>query len=182
MFGTDDLIFHPRNGCGTIRSLTRRVPFPPTQNGEAGEAAQGQAQDYYDVLLLDGGTMYVPVNRAESLGLRLLTNGIDVIRACLHSPPRSLPRDGRERAAELLRRSQMAEPTALVATVRDLVVQSRGRALSASETAWLRKSCERLSIEAALVDGIPRAQAYDAIWETVKLLGATQRPASDAQD
>jgi hypothetical protein len=29
-----------------------------------------------------------------------------------------------------------------------------------------------LSIEAALVDGIPRSQAYDAIWETVKLLSA----------
>jgi RNA polymerase-interacting CarD/CdnL/TRCF family regulator len=114
--------------------------------------------------------MFVPVSRAERLGLRLLINGIDVIRVCMHSPPRSLPRDGRERAAELLARSQMAEPTALVAAVRDLVVQSRGRALTASETTWLRKSCERLSVEAALVDGISRSQAYDAIWETVKLL------------
>jgi protein-tyrosine-phosphatase len=69
-------------------------------------------------------------------------------------------------------RSQMAEPTALVAAVRDLAVQSRGRALTASETTWLRKSCERLSIEASLVDSIPKAQAFDAIWETVKQLSA----------
>jgi RNA polymerase-interacting CarD/CdnL/TRCF family regulator len=172
MFGPGDLIFHPKNGCGTIRSLTRRDPFRPGQGGEAGEAVPDQVQDYYDIHLLDGGTMFVPVSRAERLGLRLLINGIDVIRVCMHSPPRSLPRDGRERAAELLARSQMAEPTALVAAVRDLVVQSRGRALTASETTWLRKSCERLSIEAALVDGISRSQAYDAIWETVKLLSA----------
>jgi RNA polymerase-interacting CarD/CdnL/TRCF family regulator len=172
MLSPGDLIFHPKNGCGTIRSLTRRDPFRPGRGGEAGEAVPDQAQDYYDIHLLDGGTMFVPVSRAERLGLRLLTNGIDVIRVCMHSPPRNLPRDGRERAAELLARSQMGEPTALAAAVRDLVAQSRGRALSASETTWLRKSCERLSIEAALVDGISRAQAYDAIWETVKQLSA----------
>ena len=172
MFGAGDLIFHPRNGCGTVRSLTRRDPFRPVQDGKAGKAVQDQAQDYYDILLLDGGTMYVPVNRAERIGLRLLTNGIDVIRVCMHSLPRSLPRDGRERAAELQARSQMGEPTALAAAVRDLAAQSRDRALTASETTWLRKSCERLSIEAALVDGISRTQAYDAIWETVKQLSA----------
>ena len=38
MFGPGDLIFHPKNGCGTIRSLTRRDPFRPGQGGEAGEA------------------------------------------------------------------------------------------------------------------------------------------------
>ncbi len=173
MFGPGDLIFHPRNGCGTVRSLTRRDPFRPGQDGVAGEAVPDQAQDYYDIQLLDGGTMFVPVSQAERLGLRLLTNGLDVFRICMHSPPRSLPQDGRERAAELLKRSLMSEPTALVAAVRDVVAQSRGRTLTASETTWLRKSCERLSIEAALVDGISRAQAYDAIWETVKQLSAT---------
>ncbi len=172
MLQPGDQIFHPKNGCGTIRSLTRRDPFRPGQGGQAGEAVPDQAQDYYDIHLLDGGTMFVPVSRAERLGLRLLTNGIDAIRVCMHSPPRSLPQDSRERAAELQARSQMGEPTALVAAIRDLAVQTRGRALTASETTWLRKSCERLSIEAALVDGISRAQAYDAIWETVKLLGA----------
>ncbi len=172
MFSPGDLIFHPRNGCGTVRSLTRRDPFHPGQDGEAGEAVQDQRQDYYDILLLDGGTMYVPVSRSERLGLRLLTNGIDVIKVGMHSPPRSLPRDGRERAAELQTRSQMAEPTALVAAVRDMAAQSRGRTLSASEATWLRKSCERLSIEAALVDGISRSQAYDAIWEMVQQLSA----------
>jgi RNA polymerase-interacting CarD/CdnL/TRCF family regulator len=174
MFGPGDLIFHPKNGCGTIRSLARRDPFHRSENGVAGEANPDLAQDYYDIQLLDGGTMYVPVNRAERLGLRLLTNGLEVITVCMQSPPRSLPRDGRERAAELLARSQMAEPAALAAAVRDFVAQSRGRALTASETTWLRKSCERLSIEAALVDNISKSQAYDAIWEIVKQLSAVR--------
>lgn len=173
MLGPGDLIFHPRNGFGTIRGLTQRDPYRPGQDALASEGVSDQAQDYYDIQLMDGGTLLVPVNRAKRVGLRLLTNGIDAIAASLHSPPRSLPGDSRERAAELLARSQMGEPTALVSSVRDMVAQSRGRTLSASETTWLRKSCERLIIEAALVDRISRSQAHDAIWELVRQLSTT---------
>jgi len=172
MFGPGDLIFHPRNGFGAIRSLTRRDPFHPVQDGVASEAISDQAQDYYDIQLLAGGTLLVPVSRAKRLGLRLLTNSLEVITTCMHSPPRSLPKDGRERAAELLARSQMGEPTALAASVRDMVAQSRGRTRTASEKTWLEKACERLSVEAALVDNISRSQAHAAIWETVKQLSA----------
>ena len=121
---------------------------------------------------MDGGTLLVPVSRAERVGLRLLTNGIDAITLCLHSPARSLPGDPRQRAAELRLRGQMSEPTALASSVRDMLSQSHGRALTASEKAWLDKSCERLSKEAALVDRIPRAQAHAAIQETVSRLSA----------
>ncbi len=73
-------------------------------------------------------------------------------------------------AAELWARGQVGEPTALAASVRDMVAQSRGRAHTASEREWLNKSCERLSTEAALVDGISKSQAHAAIWEAVKQL------------
>jgi RNA polymerase-interacting CarD/CdnL/TRCF family regulator len=53
-----------------------------------------------------------------------------------------------------------------------MLAQSRGRTLTASEKTWLAKSCERLSIEAALVDRISRAQAHAAIWEAVSELSA----------
>ena len=173
MLSPGDLIFHPRNGFGTIRGLTRRDPFHPGQDVMASKGVSDQAQDYYDIELSDGGTMLVPVSRAERLGLRLLTNGLDVIVACLHSPAQSLPGDARQRAAELLARGQMGEPTALVASVRDMLAQSRGRAHTASEKAWLDKSCERLSTEAALVDRISRSQAHAAIREAVTQLSAT---------
>jgi len=173
MLGPGDLIFHPRNGFGTIRGLTSRNPFQPSQDGVANDSVSNQTQDYYDIQLTDGGTLLVPVNRAKRVGLRLLTNGIDAITICLHSPAQSLPADARQRAAELWARGQIGEPTALAASVRDMVTHSRGRTLTASEKEWLNKSCERLSIEAALVDRIPRSQAQAAIWEVVKQLSAT---------
>jgi len=122
---------------------------------------------------MDGGTLLVPVSRAEHVGLRLLTNGVDAITICLHSQAHSLLEDARKRAAELWERGQIGEPTALAASVRDMLAQSRGRTLTRSEKAWLDKSCERLSTEAALVDRISRSQAHAAIWDAVNQLSAT---------
>jgi RNA polymerase-interacting CarD/CdnL/TRCF family regulator len=172
MLDPGDLIHHPTHGFGTITGLTRRDPLHPMQEVVAAGDMSGQAQDYYDIELMDGGTLLVPVSRAERVGLRLLTNGVDEITTCLHSPAQSLPDDARKRAAELWARGQVGEPIALAASVRDMLAQSRGRALSTSEKAWLDKSCGRLSIEAALVDRIPRAQAHAAIWEAVNQLSA----------
>ena len=51
----------------------------------------GQAQEYYDIQLMDGGTILVPVNKAGRVGLRLLSNGVDAVTSCLQSPAQSLP-------------------------------------------------------------------------------------------
>jgi RNA polymerase-interacting CarD/CdnL/TRCF family regulator len=172
MLSPGDQIFHPQHGFGTISSLMRRDPRYPIQEVVTGEGASDQIQDYYDIELMGGGTLLVPVGRAERVGLRPLTNGVDAVTICLRSPARSLPGDARQRAAELWARGQNGEPTALAASVRDMLAQSRGRALTASEKTWLDKSCERLTTEAALVDRISRAQARDAIWEAVNQLSA----------
>ena len=112
MLDQGDLIFHPSHGFGTISGLTRRDPLHPIQDVVAGEGVSDQAEDYYDIQLMDGGTLLVPVSRAERVGLRLLTNGVDAIAICLHSPAQSLPEDARKRAAELWARGRIGEPTA----------------------------------------------------------------------
>jgi len=166
MLSPGDQIFHPKHGFGTISRLTRRDPLHPIQD-EASGSVSDQAEDYYDIQLMSGGTLLVPVGRAERVGLRPLTNGVDAVTICLHSPARSLPGDARQRSFELRERGQNGEPTALAASVRDMLAQSRGRSLTASEKAWLDKSFERLTTEAALVDRISRSEAHAAIWEAV---------------
>jgi len=172
MLGPGDLIFHPRHGFGTVSGLTRRDPLHPIQEVAASEGVSDRAQAYYEIELMAGGTLLVPVSRADLVGLRLLTISVDAIKICLRSPAQSLPEDARKRAAELFARGQNGEPTALAASVRDMVTHSRGRALTASEKTWLDKSCERLSIEAALVDRISRSEAHSAILEAVSQLSA----------
>jgi RNA polymerase-interacting CarD/CdnL/TRCF family regulator len=163
-----DPIFHPKYGVGTVNSLTRRDRVRPIHEPTSAEAESDLTEDYYDIHLLEGGTLLVPVSRAGSVGLRLLTNGIEAIKAGLCSPAESLPADSRERAAALRMREQVAEPGALAHTVRDMLAQSRGRALSAGEKTWLDKSCQRLSAEAALVDRISVVEARAAVWEAVR--------------
>ena len=91
MLDPGDMIFHPRHGFGTIHGLTRRDPLHPIEDG-ASEGVSDQTLAYYDIQLMDGGTLLVPVSRAEHVGLRLLTNGVDAITICLHSPAQSLTR------------------------------------------------------------------------------------------
>jgi RNA polymerase-interacting CarD/CdnL/TRCF family regulator len=165
-----DPIFHPKYGFGTVHSLTRRDRTRPSHEPSTTDAESDRTEDYYDIHLVEGGTLLVPVDRAESVGLRRLTNGIEAVKASLCSPARSLPASFRERAAVLRTREQLAEPAALADSVRDMLAQSRGRSLSAGEKTWLDNSCERLSMEAALVDHIARAEARAAIWAAVNQL------------
>jgi RNA polymerase-interacting CarD/CdnL/TRCF family regulator len=167
-----DPIFHPKFGFGAIHGITRRERIQPVKEAAAGEAAAAdRTEEYYDIHLREGGTLLVPISRAEGVGLRRLTGGIAAVRASMFSPPQSLPDDFRERAAVLRQRGQLPEPAALAHSVRDLVAQSRGRTLSAGENTWLEKSCQRLSIEAALVDQISFDEASEAIWLVVRELG-----------
>jgi RNA polymerase-interacting CarD/CdnL/TRCF family regulator len=169
MFAPGDSVFHPRYGFGTIVSLARRDPDHPWQ-----EAGPGEALDYYDIQLLKGGSLLVPINRAASVGLRALTNSLEVVKLCLRSPARSLPENHRERAAALRVQGENNEPMALAHSVRDLLAQARSRSLSASEKTWLDKACERLVTEAALVDHVSVLQARTAIQEAMNQVNAGQ--------
>lgn len=167
-----DSVFHPRHGFGTVNCLTRRDPARPIDDPARSTATLSHVEDYYEVRLMEGGTLLVPVSRAESVGLRRLTVGIEAAKCCLRSPAQTLPANFRERAAILRDRERLAEPQALAHSVRDVLARSRGRALSAGEKTWLDKSCLRISTEAALVDHISVIEARATIFEIVRQLSA----------
>jgi RNA polymerase-interacting CarD/CdnL/TRCF family regulator len=169
-FGPGDPVFHPRFGLGTVHGLIRRERIYPVGERVIASAGSEKTEECYDIDLVEGGSLQVPVRRAESVGLRQAWNGIQEIEASLRSSAEELPAEARERAAELRAREQLIEPEALACTVRDLLAQSRGRTLSTGERAWLDKACHRLSEEAALVDRISELEARSAIWQVVSEL------------
>ncbi len=162
-----DPVFHPKYGFGTVHSLTRRDRVHPIQEPSIADANSERTEDYYDIQLVEGGTLLVPVSRAESVGLRRLTNGIEAVKACLGTPAQGLPANPRERAAVLRTREQLFEPEALAHCIRDLLAQNHGRPLSTGDQSWLEKACQRLSAEVALVDHIGLSQARSAVREVV---------------
>ena len=150
-----DQVFHPQYGFGILESLTMR--------DEA-----GQPKEYYGVRLSEGSVLTVPVARAESLGLRRVTNGLATVLACLRSPASSLPDNDRQRVVELKARWYSPEPTALIEAVRDLMARSRSHNLTPADKKWLANACQRLSDEAARVDATDRNEIHAAIMEEVE--------------
>jgi RNA polymerase-interacting CarD/CdnL/TRCF family regulator len=169
-----DPVFHPKFGFGSIHGITRRERVQGVKELEAGGAPSVRTEEYYEISLREGGALFVPLTRAEGVGLRRLTGGVAAVTASLHSPAQSLPDDSRKRAAELRAREQLHEPAALADSVRDFLAQSRERTLSAGEQTWLEKACQRLSIEAAMVDQISPNEALDAIWAVVRAVSGQE--------
>ena len=168
-FSIGDPVFHPRCGFGIVEGITHRDPAHPMQVN-----ASGPTEDYYDIGLLQGGSLLLPVANAALVGLRAVKTGIDEIRASLNSPAQSLPENSRARTAELQARMQSDEPAALAGAVRDLLARRSGQRLSTSEKTWLDRSCAQLSSEAALVDNIGEAEARALIDDMVSKLVESQ--------
>lgn len=161
-FVPGDLVFHPKSGFGTVQSLCQqeRIQSEPQP---AGDPAAELTEEYYEISLVQGGRLLVPVSRAASVGLRHLFYSLDSVTNELCSPPESLPADMRERSAFLRLCEQQKEPPALAHFVRDLLAASATRALSGAEEKWLARSCRQLSTEVALVEDIPFVEAMDAV-------------------
>jgi len=147
-------VYHPMYGFGVIEGVIVRDQA-------------GQATDFYGIRLTDGAMLSVPVARAESLGLRPIVNSLASIIACLRSPPQALPDNDRQRIVELKARWQSRQPMSLAQAVRDLLGRSRTHHLTPADKKWLHNACERLSIEASLVDAIDLAEARAAVQRAV---------------
>lgn len=165
LFRSGELVYHPRFGFGTILGITQQ-DIDHLMRRDAATTAE----DYYEIGLFESGTLFVPVARVDTVGLRRLTNGLKVIEACLNSPPDFLPTDSRQRFAGLRACEQAREPDALLRAVRDLTALARDRALTGAEQKWLDQACRRLGTEAALVDDISESAARAAIWQVVEAL------------
>lgn len=152
-----DQVCHPMYGFGVVEGLISR---------DRG----GQVENYYGVRLSDGAVLSVPVARAETVGLRRVVNGLTTIVACLHSSAHPLPDNDRQRAIELKASWHSSQPDAVIQAVRDLLGRSRTRSLTPNDKRWLTSACERLSVEASLVDAVDLAETRAAIQREVDQL------------
>jgi RNA polymerase-interacting CarD/CdnL/TRCF family regulator len=165
-FRSGDQVFHPRFGLGVIDAIQTRAPNPQ-ENQDSGATTR-----YYQIRLSAKGMLYVPVARAEALGLRRLVNGLAPIVACLRSEANVLPWNARQRVMELRGRWDAPDPRVLPETLRDLLGFGRTYRLSAGDKQWLVRASERLSVEAAMVDSVELSEARQVIKREVDALKA----------
>jgi RNA polymerase-interacting CarD/CdnL/TRCF family regulator len=149
-FKAGDQVFHPMYGFGVFEGMITRDQA-------------GQAADYYGIRLSAGGMLSVPVARAKSVGLRRVVNSLRNIVVCLRSPAHPLPDNDRQRVVELKARWKSPQPQAVAEAVRDLLARSHDYSLTPADKKWLNNACERLSDEAARVEGIDVSEARAVI-------------------
>jgi RNA polymerase-interacting CarD/CdnL/TRCF family regulator len=153
----EENVFHPRVGFGVVQGLTTR---------DLG----GEATDYYDIRLAQGGVFSVPVQRAAAVGLRRIVNSIEDIRNCLRSPAAPLPINTRQRLTELSARAHAPCAEAMPEAVRDLLGSAAERRLTPAEKKWLDEAIERLAMEASLVEKTDVATARMMILHEIEEL------------
>lgn len=152
-----DRIFHPTYGLGVVEGTTT---FDQ----------DGRATEFYSVRLTRDSRLTVPVDRAEALGLRLIVNGMAAVVACLRTPMHQLPSNDRERFIWLKACWRAPQPKALAEGVRDLMGRGRTCRLTPADKRWLVSASERMSAEAALVDGLDVFRAREAVQQEIDLL------------
>ncbi len=156
-------VYHPKYGFGVVRGVRAEG-----MGHLVAQSANGVTETYYEIDITGEGTLFVPTDRAEMVGLRRLSNGLAAIIECLATDGEALAEDSRQRLAGLRQSEQAREANALPEAIRNLVAIRRGTALSNPERKWLEHACRRLSSEVALVDHISETEAYAAIVAAVQ--------------
>ncbi|MBI5653693.1 MAG: hypothetical protein HZC40_25075 [Chloroflexi bacterium] len=147
-FQVGDSVFHPVHGVGHIVSVAEK------------RFVENQARLYYHITV-GKGTLWVPVDAQETIGLRAIISKRDLerYRHVLKSRPVALNEKHSRYRLELAERLKRGEFLALCEIVRDLNALAGRKPLGAADQASLRKAREGLDQEWAAAGGVSIAEA-----------------------
>jgi CarD family transcriptional regulator len=138
MFKKGDPIAHPRHGAGIVRDV---------------QAWQmdGIKRRYYCIELASGqGTLMVPVDQAEEIGLRAAIIDPVAIVAILSAGPQELAADYRERQARIAAKVHSGDPKLVAQALRDLAWREHADNLTSRDMQLKAEAQELLASELAL--------------------------------
>ena len=151
VFEIGETVVHPRYGVGRIVKLEDR------------EFERGNIQQYYEISIPGGSTVWVPVDQEDS-GIRRLAGRSEIVRCrkILESRPSPLTADGRIRQSELMAQLKRGTITAHCELVRDLSAFVAHKSSYGVVTGFLEAALGVLCQEWAIVEGItPSAAAVE---------------------
>jgi CarD family transcriptional regulator len=142
-FSVGEKLVHPRYGPGRVSGVEHR------------ELVKGFENYYVIELLMNGATLYLPMRKVEELGVRPVMSWAKFARvlATLHSAPRRLSKDFRERQEQARAKLATARPIKLAEVVRDLTNRRRQGYLTKVDKDLLSRGRELLAAEIAAVTG-----------------------------
>ncbi len=162
MFQQGDRVVHPNHGAGIVKGLTT----PKTGDGNS---------EYYVIeLFANRLTMMVPIDSAETLGVRSADEGM-VGRAldALTSQPCSLPSEFKSRQKELTDKLRSGDTCLIAEVCRDLTWRSKAGQLTSTDSRLLEQARNFVATELAAVRD---CQPTDAFEELTSLLDESLAP------
>lgn len=147
-FKVGELVVHPQHGVGQVVALNEK------------EFTPGSKQQYYEISIPEGSTVWVPIDSTVS-GLRRLAHKSEVsdCRLILGASPSPLLQDARYRQAEQATRLKQGTLQAQCEVVRDLYAFGEHRSMQGTIGTFYQALRDVLCQEWAFVEGITSAQA-----------------------
>lgn len=160
-FHVGDQVVHPQHGVGYVAKLENRE-FEP-----------GTIREYYEIALMNGSTVWVPMDLSIS-GLRKLTSRSEITRCrkILESRPAPLEEDARYRQAGLAARLKKGTIRTQCEVVRDLYAYGEHRSLNGTIGIFYKAAQDVLCQEWSVVEDIPitiAAQEIERLLEKSRL-------------
>lgn len=120
MFKQDQRIFHPQHGAGKLSGIQKLT---------IGDAER----KYYEVELISGERLLIPVENAEELGLvRLADVHTDYLKA-LEDDPQPLAKNYKTRQANLIEKLNTGDPEQIAEVFRDLMWRKKQQSISLTD-------------------------------------------------
>jgi len=152
IFKVGDRVVHPQHGVGNVVKLEDR------------EFESGVTRRYYEVSILGGSTLWVPLD-PPSFGLRKLADRKEIARCrqVLASRPTPLTEDSRSRQSELAERLKVGTIRAQCEVVRDLYAYGEHKSLYGTIAGFFRQTQNVLCEEWAIVEKVTLPEAVQEI-------------------
>ncbi len=151
MFNIGDKVIHPAYGAGSIVDIAEK------QIGD-------EQRTYYVIeLLMQTGTLMVPVTRANDLGLRSPHKTLGPVMRVLPSEPTELLSDHRKRQELVSIDIRSGDVMKISEVVRDLAHRDRENSLTEADLRLYRQAQELLAGELSLSQGTDVESARDQI-------------------
>jgi CarD family transcriptional regulator len=131
----------------------------------------GRPISFYQLALLDnsGGELFVPVDKAQTIGIRPLLNRSDIPKVLdLLQEPSGADKDWRQRAVDNFKLLTSGSTFDLAEVVKSLTMLGRKRELSFRESQTLEKARKLLIGEISEVLGETKSAAEEQIEEALK--------------
>ena len=132
----------------------------------------GRPISFYQLALLDdsGGELFVPVDKAQTIGIRPMLNRSDIPKLLdLLKGPSGADKDWRQRAVDNFKVHTSASTFHLAEVVKSLTQLSEKRALSFRESQTLEKARKLLIGEVSEVMGETKSAAEEQIDEALRV-------------